>query len=89
MHDGAEFLDQQAAARPKVVRAKSYQAKVEQLWTDGLPRGSLTGWPSLDQYYTWAMDPGHGLSEHGQERICGCARGKSVASGLEIPGLLA
>ena len=36
-----------------------------------------------------AVDPGHGLSEHGQERICGCARGKSVASGLEIPGLLA
>jgi twinkle protein len=55
MHDnGAAFLDQQAAARPQVVRAKSYQAQVEQLWTDGLPRGSLTGWPSLDQYYTVA-----------------------------------
>ena len=39
MHDGAAFLDQQAAARPQVVQAKSYQAKVEQLWTDGLPRG--------------------------------------------------
>lgn len=50
---GAAILDE-AASKPKLSAAKSHLGAVQNLWERGLPRGSLTGWPSVDPLYTVA-----------------------------------
>lgn len=53
------------------VGADGFREKVDELWEKGLPRGSSTGWPALDDYYTVAPGqltivtgwPGSGKSE--------------------------
>lgn len=63
MSEERDFVDLQreaqliADARMIGVGAQGFRAQVEELWDKGLPRGSLTGWPSLDKHYTVA--PGH------------------------------
>ena len=71
MSDGADFLDEQAKVRPSIHKADDLWTELETLWEKGLPRGSRTGWPSLDQFYTvapgqWTLVtgyPGSGKSE--------------------------
>ena len=72
MSDGADFLDEQAKVRPSIHKADDLWTELETLWEKGLPSGSRTGWPSLDQFYTVA--PGQwtlvtGFPGSGEERI--------------------
>lgn len=38
--------------KPRSSSANEHRALVEQLWNDGLPSGSKTGWASVDKHYT-------------------------------------
>lgn len=49
---GAEWADKQLERKPKNSSANDFREQVEKLWMDGLPSGSKTGWPSIDQHYT-------------------------------------
>ena len=55
MHDkGTDFLDGQIASRPTVHTANEFWPEIEDLWENGLPGGSRTGWPALDKLYSVA-----------------------------------
>ncbi len=49
---GAAWADEQIESRPRNSSANEHRALVEQLWMDGLPSGSKTGWGSVDKHYT-------------------------------------
>lgn len=49
---GAAFLDEEAANKPKCRNPREYLAEVRELWQQGLPRGDLPGWPSVDRLYS-------------------------------------
>lgn len=68
---GAEYLDAIIAKQPKLTSPLDCLDEITRLWKEGMPKGDLTGWPTLDDYYTvlpgqmtivtgW---PGHGKSE--------------------------
>lgn len=68
---GEAFLAASKLKRAKLHRAIEFWGPLEELWEQGLPKGSLTGWPSLDEHYTVAPGqlslvtgyPGAGKSE--------------------------
>ena len=68
---GAAYLDKITAAKPEGLTARDMVASLDALWHAGLPRGELTGWPSVDKHYTVAPGqftvvtgyPGSGKSE--------------------------
>lgn len=49
---GAAFLDAERARRPSIHAPSAYRGRVQTLWTEGLPPGDPTGWPSLNQHYS-------------------------------------
>lgn len=49
---GAEYLDRNAAKRPRLVSATDKLPSLRELWAKGLPPGAKTGWPSVDPLYT-------------------------------------
>ena len=52
MERGAAFLDETLARQPLMTSPLELEDRVMKLWRDGMPRGELTGWPVLDEFYT-------------------------------------
>lgn len=50
--NGKKWADAELERRPRSYNANDLRERVEKLWTDGLPPGSKTGWPSVDKHYT-------------------------------------
>lgn len=68
---GAEVLDAEIAKTPVVVPIRERMERLMELHARGMPKGDLTGWPSVDELYTVAPGqltivtgwPGSGKSE--------------------------
>jgi len=49
---GKQWLVEHAAKKPRMVDPNALREALADLWNAGLPRGTLTGWPSVDDHYT-------------------------------------
>lgn len=67
LQNGLAVLD----AKPKIISPSHLRGELRKLWSEGLPPGDKTGWPSLDKHYSVAPGqltiltgwPGSGKSE--------------------------